>query len=1391
MGHIPHKLIRSPEMFFFKKHHQRKKTPGYIISLLLILTLLLLPAIYTIVTRITSAEATIVPIANWKFDEGSGTTTKESIANANTGTLAGTTIPTWQSADQCIAGPCLYFDGTTSKVTVAGTASFKSVSMWVRPNSVSSAALADFGNNIRITVSSGVISASGFTSPTIYVDGQPNTTLVANKWQHVAVTSGTTVAGSSMQFGSYSTTFLKGYLDEIRMYTDEQPAKVIKGDFTARNSNRTVSAQMGAPEQDYLNQGLVGYWKMDESVGDTCNGATADACDFSGNGFNGDWVNNTTSIAGKYALGTDYDGTNDSLTIPDNDAFSANTTNQLTVAAWLYPDSNSGTQNVISKGNTSNYEWSLGANGSQVQALIWNSSGSVIAQATLSSGFTTGSWQHFAFTLDLTKNTLTLYKNGAVVGTGTVSGTYTNGTSDLRFGERADGSNDYDGKIDEVRIYKRVLSNGEINSLYAWQPGPAGYWKFDEATGTTTADSSGNGNTATITDGGTVGAWTNGKYGSTYFTAGHTSAESIGLTNSIPLGSQNTLSFWAYFVTFESGGNGTVVGGNSTASTDGYMFYIDNTSIYSRPATSSAVSISNTLSLNTWYHIAVVRDGTSIKFFVNGQQLGSTQTLAASNPFTMFSISNFVVGAGDFPLEGMIDDVRVYSYARTASQLAEDMNAGHPLGGSPLGTQTAYWKLDDQQGTTAGNSSQLNTFTTSISGATWRTKEVCKMNGCLDFDGTDDVLTVTNTAAIDFDTGLNTGFTFSAWINPDTVGEGSAGEIFNKNTSTYCRLGGSTPFNISCSVNQATDATLTVNSVVPANTWTHVALGWSDDADDELSIYINGKYMGSSTNGVGPLDTDSANLLIGGGTSNNFDGKIDDFQIYNGELTAAQLGIVDNANAAINFGTGYEEATQLTDGVGNAPILWNPFDDNTGTSAVDKSGNGRTGTLSAGGGGGISRFQPGKYGSGVYMTPNSTSDALNSRYGAVMYANDLLDSLTTGTVEFWFKPDDNSEDDFQEMFFVGDNSAGGDCAIEMGFVSSTNEIALYIDPCGAGSIINVTAAIPGTVTDWHHMAFTDSTAGYRVYLDGQLVLTGTTDYFFDNVATGTTYYQLGCTSAGANSCATAENYWGMIDEFKIYNYARTPAQIAYDFSRGTAAAWYKFDECTGTTLNNAGTGSSLNGTWSGSGGGNTSAGTCSTSGAWFNGVNGKYNSSLDFDGTDDVVTVTNNNQIDLNVGMFNGITWSAWIYPNSDGENDIGQIFNKGTNTYCRTDSESGGRVDIECRLDLATTDAQLNIPSAVPINQWSHIAFTWDNASDIYSIWINGVPRTITGVAGGDPAADTSNFFIGNNTGGTATFDGQIDDVRLFPYSMSAAQIKKVFNEGSVARFGPVTGSP
>ena len=72
----------------------------------------------------------------------------------------------------------------------------------------------------------------------------------------------------------------------------------------------------------------------------------------------------------------------------------------------------------------------------------------------------------------------------------------------------------FQGALDDVRIYNRMLSDSEVAAIYAGAAPATGlrtYWDFNEGTGTTASDVSGNGNTGTLQGGAT---WTTGKSGS-------------------------------------------------------------------------------------------------------------------------------------------------------------------------------------------------------------------------------------------------------------------------------------------------------------------------------------------------------------------------------------------------------------------------------------------------------------------------------------------------------------------------------------------------------------------------------------------------------------------------------------------------------------------------------------------------------------------------------------------------------------------------------------------------------------------------------------------------------------------------------------------------------------
>jgi hypothetical protein len=314
-----------------------------------------------------------------------------------------------------------------------------------------------------------------------------------------------------------------------------------------------------------------------------------------------------------------------------------------------------------------------------------------------------------------------------------------------------------------------------------------------------------------------------------------------------------------------------------------------------------------------------------------------------------------------------------------------------------------------------------------------------------------------------------------------------------------------------------------------------------------------------------------------------------------------------------------------------------------------------------------------------------------------------------------------------------------------------------------------------------------------MYINGAEVTYTTQSAFSGVYGTDTTYDGNNDFIIGAHKTNTS-NFNGTIDDVKIYNYVRTPAQIAWDYNNGGPVAWYQFDECQGTTAYDSSPNLTENTTGNngtitiGATGSNTSAGTCTgaATAAWKNGANGKFNSSLSFDGTNDSVDLGDNYDFTGNVPF----SISAWINPASvpSAAGRIVSKYNFGTSGQWYLDINGLSQIDFlrECG-SYGTTSV-----SSVPLNSWTHVVGVY-NGSDLL-IYKNGIldktktdscaisdTSTHTIIGAGDDATPNTEY----------NFNGQIDDVRIFNYALTPLQIKTIMNNGSSVNFTPITGSP
>lgn len=1331
------------------------------------------------------------PIAWWKFDEGVGTTAYDSTSNAINGTRGGGTssyMPSWQNEDQCISGKCLYFDGTddyldagnNSKVTM--NTSDWTFSTWIKwvggtnPQIISEGNYDTIGGGtysgwgVRAISSTGTIRFTlGNTSSSIDINSK--TGLNDNKWHHITFTidrdgvgtpytdgaMGTTTSVSSLNGSNINSSFsdtigadlgtsfpvgtnnFKGFLDDVRIYPYARSAAQIKKDYASglsgMGSAEGANVNVGSKSSKGLSDGLVGYWKFDEGVGTT-------SADSSGNGNLATFAAGTSAptwTGGKFGIGTSYDGSNDYIYVTDTTSSPLDVTTGLSEFAWIYITANG---DILGKPNK--YKFAISS--SKIIAAL-DTTGKAWDWATNSSNTTlsTNTWYHAGFTYSSSTNKVTYYLNGQPDGTDTsFSGTINTDDSSVKIGYG--GSTYFTGNIDEIRIYNRALSPTEIKDLYNFAPGPVAYWDFNEGTGTTAYDSSGNSNNGVFGTGNSSPSWITGKYGKAlsfdgnndYVNAGNGTVLNPGLGSF-------TVEMWTKVTHMPSGNAGILTKSYSQNYGIYYTASNDEIGLYAQSGSNhNGIDISPYYS--QWVHLTWTVDNTNDiqKSYVNGIFNNQTNyTISDLSTTAPFNFGRYSPENNNY-FTGLIDDVKIYNYVRTPQQIISDMNAGNsPVSGGR--GAVAYYKFDEGQGSTTANWGIGGTAINGAlgSGSSSPTWAQGKINKSLSFDGNDYV-----------DIGSSVSlpsaqpFSVSTWINRAS-GSGNYPIGWYQGTNGFLLYDTGTARVASGGTNYTT--TTTINTT---NSWNHLVMVFDGTY---LKTYHNGVIKDNISASYAKETTGKlhiGNLDYSSGQVGFFNGLVDEVKIYNYALSADEVKSDYNAGASFVFGSSSQTIGATTTNLeycvpGSTDYCATPvaewkMDEKTGAYAYDTSGNGNVGTVTN------ATWTQGKVGAALNFDGN----------GDYVVSTTNPSTSQVFTTSFWF----NTSTPSTNMYLL---DRGG----------NIHWFELYNSKLRSGTSASNYSDSTTTIlaNTWYFASMTYDGTNVKQYINGiqQFNIAGgnvtPSGLQLSRYYNGGTYFN------------------GQIDQVKIYNYARTPAQVAYDYNKGGPVGWWKMDECQGTTIADW-SGNANHGTLSiGASGTQNSVGTCSvgTSAAWINGSTGKLNSSINLDGLDDYIKVTSPAGGILN--PLDNITLSAWVNWGGAGTGTP-YIISKGWGDVYEL-TLSSGRPRLEIVYDWATSDYQQVIATTtLNQSQWYHLVGTYDKQK--IKIYINGVLNNTADYTKSMKQASNP-FKIGaNHQGGEDypnypsywhMFKGQIDDVRIYNYALTSTQVKTLYNGGSV----------
>jgi alpha-L-arabinofuranosidase/uncharacterized protein (DUF2147 family) len=424
----------------------------------------------------------------------------------------------------------------------------------------------------------------------------------------------------------------------------------------------TTALTYGVSSPALASTGLAGYWKFDEGSGTAVS-------DSSGNGHSGTLQSGaswTTGQIGSHALNV----TGASNSYVDISQTVVNTAASFSVSAWV----------KISAVGT-NYQTFVSLDGSSVSAFYLQlrgdtglfaftrlASDSTSAATTIASAAippTPGVWYHLVGVYDSSAQTISLYVNGALQQTiAYTSAWQASGHTAIGRGKYSGNNVDFvNGQIDDVHLYSTALSAKSVADLAT-----VGYWTFDEGSGTTAADATGNSFNATLQSG---ASWASGKVGSSALNVTGTSnsyAEAaytvVNTTASFSVSAWVKLNSLSGYQTFVSLDGSSVSAFYLQLRGDTGKFAFTRLASDSTSAAVSFATAANAPVTGTWYHLVGIYDASAqtLSLYVNGtlQQTVAYTSAWQGTGHTAIGRGKYGGIAVDF-VNGQIDDVHIYN----------------------------------------------------------------------------------------------------------------------------------------------------------------------------------------------------------------------------------------------------------------------------------------------------------------------------------------------------------------------------------------------------------------------------------------------------------------------------------------------------------------------------------------------------------------------------------------------------------------------------------------------------------------------------------------------------------------------------------------------------------
>lgn len=345
-----------------------------------------------------------------------------------------------------------------------------------------------------------------------------------------------------------------------------------------------------------------------------------------------------TAQSNFYGASFYFDGTDDRLFSSTSSDYTFGT-GDFTIEGWVHPVANNANKNVFST------NW--GANGSILITFSHPSAGGAgkfgffdytssggSSKITTSNAYPINTWHHVAFVRNGTSHKF--YINGIEDGSAIYTATDLTRDAFIFGAVYTNGTETFNGYMSDVRVYKGVAKYTSNFVVPATSP---------DILPDTPSGVSGGSKLTKITDGAVTGFETTSDY------------LSLAASSDFLFDGDHTIEFFGYFNTLS---NSAVPYSTGTSGTPDQIFISDAGGMnYAYGQTGALSAPAGTIGTNKWYHIAVSKQGTNLRMFVDGKIVVSS----SNHSSTIGSSSNGPrIGArrdGYHPTQGFISNLRV------------------------------------------------------------------------------------------------------------------------------------------------------------------------------------------------------------------------------------------------------------------------------------------------------------------------------------------------------------------------------------------------------------------------------------------------------------------------------------------------------------------------------------------------------------------------------------------------------------------------------------------------------------------------------------------------------------------------------------------------------------